>query len=179
MEPNQETMPSAIPPVAPIPEIPPHHKTVAGYVLGGMSFIPLIGVPLGIAAIIVGAIKKAKGPIFLGIGGILFSVILYGGLFYFGFVAKTGVYADLRQKLAVQILNTTKGQILIYKSNHSGQLPQSLNDLGRPSAQNPVYSTDPWNHPLIYMPHTDGTFDLKSSGPDGIPNNSDDLVPSQ
>src|SRR5258708_37356009 len=94
-----------IPPVIsqPLPQNPApvpssqHKSLTLAYVLGGMSFIPLLGVPLGLIAIVIGLIKKTKGPALLGLGGIVFSMLLYGSLFYFGFVAKTGPYAELRK----------------------------------------------------------------------------------
>lgn len=43
-------------------------KSTIGYVFGGLSFIPLIGVVFGTAAIIVGILNRTKGPIFLGLG---------------------------------------------------------------------------------------------------------------
>src|SRR5665213_890697 len=98
-------------------------KSVAGWVFGGLSFIPLIGVLFGVIAIVFGINKKIRGQIFLGIAGILVTVIFYGSLFYFGFVAKTGVYADIKVQLASQIINTDAGQIALYKQQHNGTLP--------------------------------------------------------
>ena len=81
-----------------------------GYVLGGASFIPLLGLPLGLIAIIWGVTKwKQKGwhLIALGLGGIIFTASLcscvgyaYSSLFYKGFVERGGVYDDLRTQLA-------------------------------------------------------------------------------
>ncbi len=150
-------------------------KSVAGWVFGGLSFIPLLGVLFGIIAIIIGAVKKIKGPIFIGIAGILFSVILYGGLFYFGFVAKTGIYADLRVKLTSQIINIDAGKIALYKSQH-GKLPTKLSDLYAPSQTNLFYTTDPWATELSYTPKSNGTFELRSAGPDKIINTEDDIM---
>ena len=47
----------------------------------------MFGVLFGIVAIVIGVVKKTKGQIYRGIAGILFSVLLYIGIFYFGFVA--------------------------------------------------------------------------------------------
>ncbi len=149
-------------------------RSAAGWVFGGLSFIPLIGVLFGIIAIIIGAIKKIKGQIFLGIAGILFSVLLYGGLFYFSFVAKTGVYADLKVKLASQLINTDAGQIALYKSQH-GKLPAKISDLGTPSQTSMFFTTDPWMTELSYTPKSDGTFELRSAGPDKVLNTDDDI----
>ncbi|MCP4094680.1 MAG: type II secretion system protein G, partial [Planctomycetaceae bacterium] len=73
------------------------------FVIGGVSFIPGIGIFFGIVAIIWGlATKKLGGKKLAVVGacGIGFSVILYGALFYFGFVQRGGVYDDLRVQLS-------------------------------------------------------------------------------
>ena len=153
----------------------PKPKSVAGWIFGGLSFIPLLGVLFGIIAIIIGLVKKIKGQVFLGIAGILFTIILYGGLFYFGFVAKTGVYADLKVKLVSQLINTDAGQIVLYKNQH-GKLPAKLSDLGTPSQTNIFYRDDPWMSEISYTPKSDGTFELRSAGPDKILNTDDDIA---
>src|SRR5215469_1981759 len=69
------------------------------YVLAGMSFIPLIGVVFGLIAIGRGIFTGRKGGKLLaliGAGGICFTIILYGSLFYFGFVQRGGIYDVLR-----------------------------------------------------------------------------------
>ena len=149
-------------------------KSIAGWIFGGLSFIPLIGVLFGIIAIIIGTVKKTKGQIFLGIAGIIVTVVLYGGLYYFGLVAKTGVYADLRVKLASQLINTDAGQISLY-NNQYGKLPAELGDLGTPSQTNMFFTTDPWGTEILYTPISDGTYELRSAGPDKVLNTSDDI----
>ena len=153
----------------------PKPKSVAGWVFGGLSFIPLVGVLFGSIAITIGIVKKIKGQVFLGIAGILVTIALYGGLYYFGVVAKTGVYADLKVKLASQLINTDAGQIALYK-NHQGKLPTKLNDLGTPSQTNMFFTTDPWRTEFSYTPRSDGTFELRSAGPDKIFNTDDDVA---
>jgi hypothetical protein len=80
-------------------------------------------------------VKGDKKVAFLGVGGIAFSVVLYGSLFYCGFVAKTGIFADLKIKLASQIVEKDAGQIALYKLQH-GHLPETLADMpiGRDSS---------------------------------------------
>jgi hypothetical protein len=146
----------------------------AGYVFGGLSFVPLFGVLFGIIAIVIGAIRGDKKIAILVVGGIAFNVVLYGSLFYFGFVAKTGVFADLKIKLASQIMTTDAGQISLYKQQH-GSLPKTLAEI--PRARESMFSpTDPWGKPLAYTPNEDGTFELRSAGPDGEFNTADDIV---
>lgn len=146
------------------------------YVFGGLSFIPLIGVVFGIIAIIYGILVRKKVPILLGVGGILFSIVLYGSLFYFGFKANFGPYHELKKQLTKQLLTQTRGQILIFKENNN-KLPEKLEDLGSPSPENNFFTTsDPWMRKFEYTVNKDGSFGLRSYGPDGIPHNEDDIV---
>lgn len=59
-----------------------------GYVIGGMSFIPLVGILFGIIAIIWGfSIRHTKLKV-VGSCGIAFTFVLYGSLAYFGLCKK-------------------------------------------------------------------------------------------
>jgi hypothetical protein len=144
------------------------------YIFGGISFIPLMGIPFGIVAIIIGSMKKTKVPIILGICGILLTILLYGGLFFMMF-ANFGPYYEMKGQVTQQMLTQTRGQILIYKEKYH-KLPAKLDDMGSPSQDNFYETTDMWMKPFIYKPHADGTFELRSSGPDGIPYTKDDIV---
>jgi Type II secretion system (T2SS), protein G len=155
----------------------PQPRSNAGWVFGGLSFIPLFGVLFGIIAIVIGAVKKTRGQIFLGIGGILFSVVLYGGLFYFGFVAKTGPFAALKVKQVSQLIKTDAGQIALYKTQH-GKLPEALSDLGKPSETNLFFTADPWGTKFKYTKLDDDHFELVSAGPDGQFGTADDITES-
>lgn len=104
------------------------------------------------------------------------TIAIYGGLFYFGFVAKFGPYYELRKQLDRQLLNQTKRQILIYKEKYK-KLPDKLDDMGETSSENFYMTTDAWMNPIIYKPHEDGTFELRSRGPDGEYNTLDDVFP--
>ena len=76
------------------------------YVIAGLSFIPGIGIVFGIAAIIWGIFTARKGGpklAFIGMCGILLSLLLFGSIYYFGLVRRTGVFADLRSKLTVTV----------------------------------------------------------------------------
>ena len=55
------------------------------FAFGGLSFIPVIGVPFGLIAIVWGWIKYNEGGkilIVLGVGGLLLNVMLYGFLYW-------------------------------------------------------------------------------------------------
>src|SRR3546814_19733635 len=61
----------------------------------------------------------------MGGGGIGFTRVLYGALFYFGFAQRGGVYDDLRAKLAQSTINSLVPSIELYKTQN-GQYPESL-----------------------------------------------------
>src|SRR5471030_1682346 len=98
------------------------------FVVGGLSFIPMLGVLFGLVAIVWGLIARKRGGAKLalvGAAGIGFSIVLYGGLFYFGFVQRGGIYDDLRARMAQNNLNALVQSVEFYKLNH-GEYPDSL-----------------------------------------------------
>ena len=158
----------------------------AGYVVGGLSFIPLIGIPFGIVAIIWGLVRRVWALVGLGAGGILFTVVLYSSLFYFGFHQRGGVYDKLREQLAVTMLNSTIKEIEFYKLQH-GYYPAALSDLETKDIRKPVFTIDPTamqrsgdkNASFFYEVTPDGSgYFLRSAGADGVPFTADDLLPT-
>ena len=149
-------------------------SSTAGIVFGGLSFFPGLGILFGIVAIVIGAVRRSKTAIFLGIGGILFSVVLYGGIFYFGFVANTGIFANLKIRLTSQIIEQDAGQLALYKLQY-GQLPKTLADMPA-GGDKPFTKVDSWLKPLAYKPNDDGSFELRSAGPDGEFGTADDIA---
>jgi hypothetical protein len=157
------------------------------YVLGGMSFIPLIGVLFGIIAIIWGLVTKKLGGkrlAAIGAAGIGFTIILYGALFYFGFMQRGGVYDDLRTKLAQTTLNSLVQSIEFYKVQH-GDYPESLKVL-QESLPKDSFTTvlDPTDvkvggQPRYFYYERVGQdhYYLRGVGPDGQPFTPDDIVP--
>jgi hypothetical protein len=98
------------------------------YVVGGLSFFPLLGVVFGLVAIVWGLAARRRGGVKLaivGAAGIAFTVIIYGALFYFGFVQRGGVYDELRAKMAQNNLNALVQSVEFYKLGH-GEYPDSL-----------------------------------------------------
>ena len=135
-------------------------KTVARWIFGGMSFIPLIGVLFGIIAIILGAVNRRKEPVFLGIGGILFTVFIYGNLYYWGVVATTGPYAELKVPLTRQLMETDAGQIALFKNKH-GVLPATLDEVASSTPETAMFTmTDAWMNKFKYVPQQDDHFQL-------------------
>lgn len=96
-----------------------------------MSFILLIGVLFGLAAIVWGLITKKGGGkklALIGGGGIVFTGALYSALFYFGFVQCGGVYDDLRAKLSETTITSLVQATEFYKAQN-GEYPESLEAL--------------------------------------------------
>ncbi len=58
---------------------------VGAFILAGISFTPLIGIFIGIICIVIAVVgKKSNSKLLAGVGfsGVMFSVVLYGSLFY-------------------------------------------------------------------------------------------------
>ncbi|MDO6525750.1 type II secretion system protein GspG [Motilimonas sp. 1_MG-2023] len=154
-----------------------------GFVIGGMSFIPLIGVFFGIVAIVWGfAIKSTKLKI-VGFAGILFTVVVYGALGYFGFVEKGGVYDDLRTSLAKSTLSSAVQAIEFYKVQH-GHYPASLETLENSLPENSmVFLQDPSlvessdSKYFYYVLINENEYHIRAYGRDGILNTNDDVLP--
>lgn len=163
---------------------------VLPYVIGGMSFIPLCGVIFGIVSIVWGLVTpKRGGKILALVGGlgIVFTVVLYGALYYFGFVQRGGVYDSLRAQLAQSQLASAVQAIEFYKLQN-GEYPTTLLDLQEPLQQTPpVFIFDPTIVDVTgsqlrlfhYQVLEDGRgYYLLGVGADGKPFTSDDLVPN-
>lgn len=86
-------------------------------------------------------------------------------------------------------MRAAKGDIAAYQSaiqlfalDHDDNYPKSLKDLSNPSSGR-VYvkevNKDPWGNDYLYVPGTDAkiaNFKVYSAGPDGIPDNDDDVT---
>ncbi len=162
---------------------------IASLILGLVSFFPLMGVLLGIGAIIFGIIAlgkvrkdKVKGKlmavfgIVLGFLGIAFTFVIYGSLFYFGFVAKNGPFAELKVEASQQILTQNAGQLELYKKSH-GKYPISLSEMSKDKYS--IFPVDHFLKPFYYKASSDGqSYELRSLGPDGKLNTPDDILPN-
>lgn len=157
------------------------------FVFAGLSFIPLLGVPLGIVAIVLSAASKKQGRlkvVLIASSGICFTMFLYGSLFYFGFVQRGGIYDDLRKELAQSNLNTLVQTVEFYKVQH-GEYPESLKALQESLPRNSmVFVIDPSDIRFLGSPRYfyyervgHDHYYLRGVGPDGIPFTSDDILP--
>jgi hypothetical protein len=155
--------------------------------IGGLAFIPLIGVVFGIIALLRGVLTSRPGGrklALLGGGGIVFTFAIYGALFYFGFVQRGGLYDSLRAQLAQMQLNTLVQSVEFYKLQH-GAYPDTLETLraSLPS-DSAVFIVDPTNLKLgtegrtfYYRAVDPDHYYLRSTGADGEPFTPDDIVP--
>ena len=157
------------------------------FVIGGMSFIPAVGVLFGIVAIIWGVVTKREGGgrlIKIGSAGIAFSVILYSALFYFGFAQRGGVYDELRVKLAETNLTSLVSAIEFFKAQN-GKYPESLEALQKAQPEgSALFVMDPTDVQAANKPRYfyfelvgDDHYYLLGVGPDGKPFTRDDQNP--
>jgi len=158
------------------------------FVIGGVSFIPGIGIIFGIIAIIWGLVTKKLGGkklAIIGACGIGFSIILYGSLFYFGFVQRGGVYDDLRVQLSKNTITSLVQAIEFYKTQN-GQYPESLEALRKSLPENSmVFVHDPTDVQMggepryyHYELQDQDHYCLLGVGPDGQPYTNDDVLPN-
>jgi len=171
------------------PPVPPPSQKPLGclpYAIGGASFIPLFGVIFGIVAIVWGIARRAWQLIVLGTCGILFTLLAYGALFYFGMFQRGGIYDKLRSQFAVTMLNDAVKEIEFYKLQH-GHYPTNLSELDPKDKTQLAKTFDPTiidfsgkrDRHFFYQLDPSGSFYfLRSVGPDGIPFTADDIVPT-
>ncbi len=157
------------------------------FVVGGMSFIPLLGVVFGLIALVWGLVSTKRGGKLLaaiGAAGIAFTVLLYSALFYFGFAQRGGVYDDLRGQMAQNNLDALVSAIESYQAQH-GQYPASLAALQDTLPQErAIILFDPLTSAISGQPEYffyqrvgEGQYHLRSLGADGKPFTDDDILP--
>lgn len=154
------------------------------YVIGGMSFIPLLGVIFGIIAIIWGFKAKHLKLKIVGFAGILFTVLIYGALGYFGFVQKGGVYDELRVDLAKKQMTSVVQALELYKAQN-GQYPESLEILEASLPENSlVFLYDPTvisvteQQYFFYQTINQNQYHIRALGRDGNVGTVDDVLPA-
>jgi hypothetical protein len=162
---------------------------IASLVLGIVSFIPLVGVLLGILAIIFGIVSFSKikkenlggrgfaiAGIILGILGLLISVLVYGVLFFMLFNSDKmgGAFNEPRIELTKQIMIGDAGMLELYKKA-KGSYPETLSQLE--DFNYTYYPTDHFLTEFEYNVSSDGqSFTLKSAGPDKMFDTADDIL---
>jgi hypothetical protein len=160
---------------------PTRTRSKTGYVFGWLSFIPGLGVIFGVVAIVIGAARGENKVAMLGVGGIAFTFVVGTALFYFRLVPTYGPFEAMQAGMAEQMMRIDAGQIALYKHQH-GRLPKTFAEI--PKGQRVPFApvdywgrpTDTWGKPLDYTVNDDGTFELRSAGPDGQFGTADDIV---
>jgi hypothetical protein len=149
------------------------------YGRGWLGLIPLIGAFVGVGLVALGVFKyKDKKLVLIGVGGILFSVILYGGLFLF-------MFSDTARKQLVtfvpQRLNTLVKELEFYKLQ-KGEYPDSLDQLlftNRVShITDPVSINGPGPQKKYNYRKVGDRYLLFSSGFDKTIGTADDIYPT-
>ena len=168
---------------------PPAKIHTAAYGLAGVSFIPLIGLIFGIAALVLSILgwrkRGAKIVALIASLGMLCTVALYSALFYFGFVQRGGVYDELRQQLTVNTLSSLVSEVEFYRLQH-GVYPESLEQLQESQPNKPIFMYDTSTTPLsseplrlfYYERSGDAHYYLRSVGNDGKAFTADDILPN-
>jgi len=161
---------------------------IASLILGILSFFPGLGILIGIIAVILGIValinvkkEKLKGRgmaiagIILGILGVLFTLLLYGSLFYMLSNPEAGgSFTESRIELSKQLLQQTAGSLELYKTNF-GNYPENLEEL----AENEYfyYPIDHFMNPVQYTLSADkSSYELRTAGVDKELNTEDDLI---
>lgn len=158
------------------------------YVIGGMSFIPLVGVLFGLVVIVWGLTTTKLGGkrlAAIGAGGIVFTIAIYSALFYFSFSQRGNVYDDLRTKLSQNSINSLVPSIEFYKVQN-GAYPESLQVLQQSLLKDGFASViDPSivefkGEPRLFFYERigDDHYYLRGLGTDGQPFTADDIVPT-
>jgi len=141
--------------------------------------VPLVGAFVGLGLLLYGLLKyRDKWLSIIGAAGILFTVFVYSSLFYAmknASIFKKG-FADISQ---MQLNSLTKN-IEFYKLQH-GQYPDSLQQLLDDDKLAPITDAIQLNqrreNSNYNYQRIGDQYLLFSSGQDGIPNTSDDLLP--
>ena len=155
------------------------------YGIGASSFIPGLGVFIGVGTIILGALKfKAGGVklIVLGVAGILFSVVV-GIVVYRQFSGKV-VPESIHRSLAQDYLKQSLMAIEYYKVVH-GVYPDKL-DLLQSGSHHNSFIYDFTGGRLMGQPLKLSQYEVQPGGnsyvlfdvgPDGVSGTADDIFP--
>jgi hypothetical protein len=164
-----------------------HKFGVLPFVMGGFSFIPLIGIPFGAIAIAWGLLTKRAGGRLLAqvaTAGLSFAMTISAGTYYVAFVQRGGIYDQLRLTVAQRQLNFLVQEIELYRVRN-GHYPESLDELPSGVPTEAVYSAnDPTDlrpglsrRSFYYERVGSDHYLLRSVGFDGTAFTAEDIVP--
>ena len=158
---------------------------VALIILSGLSFIPLIGVFFGLISIVISLFdfKRFKLLFILGLSGIIFTIVIYSTLNYFGFQKRGGTYDELRVQMNHYLLKEIDKEIITYKCKY-GTYPNELRDLLKENSnlilKDPIIAVvkNYKGDSLFFYKLTPDSYQLFSIGYDGQPFTKDDISPN-
>jgi len=153
------------------------------YIISGLSLIPWIGGFIGLAILISGLIYY-KNKILIAVGslGILFTISIYGSLYYFGQIERGGVYDEMTVELSKHSLKTLISEIELYNIKND-KYPDNLIQVTK-NGYNQLHLDPILNKVAVkgeskefyYKLESDG-YILFSIGFDKIPFTKDDIHP--
>lgn len=154
-------------------------KSNPPYLLGLLGFIPLVGAFVGLGLFLYGLIKyKDKWLMLIGIGGIVFSVVIYSS-FFWG-MKNASVFRQGFKELSQMQLNSLVRHIEFYNLQY-GKYPDNLAALqaGDPMApvSDPIQGSQLRKITDFEYQKIGDKYTVYSSGEDGKPGTADDLYP--
>ena len=157
----------------------PKKQSRPPYLLGLLGIIPLVGFFVGLGLLLYGIVKyKDRKLIVIGISCMLFTIIVYSSLFYFGFKSNIGKkgWAQLSQ----MELNSLVKYVEYFKIEN-GHYPDSLQQLVSKdefvSISDPLRSVELKKNANYNYKNLGSKYLLYSCGIDGIANTKDDIYP--
>ncbi len=151
------------------------------YYWGLLGLVPMVGFFAGIVLILRGIFDfKDKWMVFIGVGGISFTVLVYSCL-----VNVTGSSPLFRQNYIMitnSQMNTLVKGIEFYKIQN-GVYPDSLQQVTKQEAFTSIYdpflfNTGKQKAGIFHYQNLGNKYTLFSVGPDGLPNTADDIYPN-
>lgn len=149
------------------------------YWLGLICLVPLLGAILGLALLIMGLVRyKDKWLAIIGGAGILWTVLLYGTLFYA--LRHASIFRNGFEDISQMQLNRLIKDVEFYKLSH-GDYPDNLKQLQDEDKltpiNDPVQGLSGGGQAYYNYEKLGDHYLLFSSGKDGVPNTRDDLFP--
>lgn len=149
------------------------------YLLGLLCLIPLVGAFLGLGLLLYGIIKyKDKWLSIIGAAGILFTVLVYGSLFYA--IKNAPIFQKGFVDISQMQLNSLPKNIEFYRLQHGrypDSLPQLLDDDKLAPITDAIQLNQRRENSNYNYQKIGDKYLLFSSGQDGVPNTVDDLFP--
>ena len=148
------------------------------YILAGIGFIPMIGIPFGLAALVRGILTfRTNGKILLvlAIASFIPMSIMYGSL---GVLSqqKDGVFSKMHNSLAQRMLTESVAEIEMHKMVH-GSYPDSLQSIKNNSNLSFILGKKGFHDTTYYYFRKGDKYVFGNAGPNLIKLDSDDLAP--